>query len=69
MTTWTYKHKDGFVAVVTADNIELAKILLTEKLKESNMFYVNVKNEDLIPLPTHHRYIRCFEVWYDGSIK
>lgn len=53
MKTWTYS-KNGICAVVSADNIEMAK----HQLAVSNVF---AKNEDLIPLPTHHRYCRILD--------
>ncbi len=65
MKTWTYRH-NGQAAVVSADNIEMAK----HQLGAVGIF--NVKNEDLVPLPTHHRYARnltIIEGQSDGEVQ
>lgn len=51
MTTWTYS-KDGVQAVVTADTVTLAAELVSQKINKP------IEVTDLIPLPTHHRYVR-----------
>jgi hypothetical protein len=53
MKTWTYS-KDGVCAVVSADSVEMAKKLLAQ-------YDISAKNEDLIPLPVHHRHARVLK--------
>ena len=62
MTTWTCNSFAGHwpvgtALVVTADNIELAIKLVEGKLAEEGLSQ-KIKAEQLIPLPTHHRYVR-----------
>lgn len=45
MTTWTY-NKNSSIAVVSAENVELAKVLLKRK------GITDVNNMDLVPCPT-----------------
>lgn len=53
----------GLAAVVTADNIDLAIQLLELKLQEMRLPQ-KIDREQLVPLPTHHRYVR---ILHDGD--
>ena len=62
MMTWTCNNFKGHypvstALVVSADNIDLAIMLIERKLREEGL-QQTIKPEQLIPLPTHHRYIR-----------
>lgn len=54
MNTWTLD-KYGHHAFVAADNVELAIELLLQQGICGNT------PEDLVPVPTHHRYVRVFK--------
>ena len=62
LMTWTCNNFIGHYSVpvalvVTADNIEVAIKLIENKLSEIGLPQT-IKPEQLVPLPTHHRYIR-----------
>lgn len=62
MMTWTCNNFEGHYPVgraliVTADNIELAIQLVEQELKTHGLPQ-KIKPEQLIPYPTHHRYVR-----------
>jgi hypothetical protein len=62
MKTWTCNNFKGFwpvgtSLVVTADNIDLAIALVEAELEKEGLPQT-VKPEQLVPLPTRHRYIR-----------
>jgi len=62
MQAWTCNCFEGYwpvgtAAVVIADNIDIAKSLLEDELSKSGLTQ-EIQNEDLIPLPTKHRYVR-----------
>lgn len=61
MTTWTYSTLFHAI-VVTADDVHLAIGLIHKALKEQYKDTLHIPRtispEDLIPLPTHHRYCR-----------
>lgn len=62
MTTWTCNNFKGHnpvgsALVVTADNIELAILLVERKLMQEGLEQT-IKREQLVPLPTHHRHVR-----------
>ena len=57
MTTWTYCNST-IAIVVTADNVDLAIEMINKELFERSITFLEVKREYLIPLPTHHRYLR-----------
>lgn len=68
MNTWTCNNFKGHwpvgsALVVTADNIELAIMIVERKLREEGL-QQTIKPEQLIPLPTHHRYVR---ILVDGN--
>jgi len=62
MTTWTCNdfkghYPVGTALIVSADNIKLA-ITLVEKELDRIGLPQTIKPEQLIPCPTHHRYVR-----------
>lgn len=57
LMTWTYCNH-GLCIVVTADNIALAKSMIADAFYVRKINGVEINNEDLIPLPTHHRHYR-----------
>lgn len=57
MTTWTYSNSNVAI-VVTADSVDFAIALVMKQLLDRGYTHYEVKSEDLIPLPTHHRYAR-----------
>ena len=61
MTTWTFSNST-IAIVVTADNVDLAIEMVNQALYARKIDDVKVKREDLIPLPTHHRYMRT--LWF-----
>lgn len=68
MMTWTCNtfighYPTGSALVVSADNIEVAKELVREELKNRGLEQ-DIKNTQLIPFPTHHRYVR---ILHDGD--
>ena len=57
MTSWTYS--TGTLAiVVTADNVDLALGMIESALFNQHIGPIEIKREELIPLPVHHRYVR-----------
>jgi predicted RNase H-like HicB family nuclease len=56
-TTFTGHWPVGTALVVTADNIELAIELVEKELAQHNLPQ-EIKPEQLIPLPTHHRHVK-----------
>ena len=56
-TTFTGHWPVGTALVVTADNIEVAIELVEKELAQHNLSQ-EIKPEQLIPLPTHHRHVR-----------
>lgn len=68
LKTWTCNNFKGHwpvgtALVVTADNIDLAITLIEGKLKEIGLEQT-IQRTQLVPLPTHHRYIRVLN---DGN--
>jgi len=61
MTTWTFSNST-IAIVVTADNVDLAIEMVNQALYVRDITHLEVKREDLIPLPTHHRHIRT--LWF-----
>lgn len=60
MMTWTCKFKGHYLpgyAVVSADNVDLAIILLQKELGYHGLT-VEIKREDLIPMVTKTRKVR-----------
>ena len=57
MTTWTFSNST-IAIVVTADDVDLAIEMVNQALYVRDITHLEVKREDLIPLPTHHRHIR-----------
>lgn len=57
MKTWTAEVY-GRCFVVTADHVRLAVTMIEDDLISSNIINPIVENKDLVPLPTHHRYLR-----------
>lgn len=57
MITWTYSTL-FYSIVVTADDVHLAIELIHKALKDKPHTPSTISPEDLIPLPTHHRYCR-----------
>lgn len=66
MRTWTCNIL-GHSFVVTADNIGVAAHMVGCRLKELTGKPYTIYNQDLIPLPTHHRYIRLIERKTDAT--
>ena len=62
MTTWTFSNST-IAIVVTADNVDLAIEMVNQALYVRDITHLEVKREDLIPLPTHHRHIRT--LWFE----
>jgi glycerol-3-phosphate cytidylyltransferase-like family protein len=56
LKTWTYKNENTAV-VVTADDVDLAIQLIERKLNSIGI-YQKIERTQLIPCPTHHRYVR-----------
>lgn len=54
--------------VVTADNVELALLMVKDQLKEAGYLHMRVDWVDLVPLPTHHRYARTVYNAEDGQL-
>lgn len=68
MSTWTCNNFKGHypvgaALVVTADNIDMAILLVERKLREEGLPQT-IKPEQLVPLPTHQRYVR---ILHDGD--
>ncbi len=61
MTTWTFSNST-IAIVVTADDVDLAIEMVNQALYVRDITHLEVKREDLIPLPTHHRHIRT--LWF-----
>lgn len=62
MMTWTCNDFKGVwpvgtALVVTAENVDLAIILVENELKNRGLEQ-HISREQLIPLPTHHRHVR-----------
>lgn len=61
MQTWTYWHRknwtDEVAMVVSADHIDVAVSMVQERVDAAGLD-AKVGRENLIPLPTHHRYVR-----------
>ena len=62
LKTWTCNNFKGHypvptALVVTADNIELAVTMIEEELERQGL-QQTIQPEQLIPCPTHHRYVR-----------
>ena len=64
MKTWTCNNFTGhFVTtalVVTAENVEMAIILVERELAERNLPQ-KIQPDQLVPLPTRHRHIRILQ--------
>lgn len=56
--TWTY-NKDGLTAVVTAENCEMACIILNYRFQQKRIKQKCV-NKDLVPVVTSTRWSRIF---------
>lgn len=68
MMTWTCNNFTGHYPVgtalfVAADNIEVAILLIEKKLNEIGLPQ-KIDPQQLIPVPTHHRYVRILN---DGN--
>jgi hypothetical protein len=68
MITWTCNNFKGHypvgsALVVTADDVWTAIILVEKALKEAGLEQT-IAPDQLIPMPTHHRYVR---ILVDGN--